>query len=194
MQLNIIFAQGTEGAFGLNNTIPWRSPTDLAYFKHMTKDHAVVMGRHTWYSLPEAHRPLKGRVNIVVSQEMANQRARPHLYMQDTEQRFPTKEDLIIARSLDGAIKEAEMLGCKKVFVIGGPSLIEQAFPRCDFIFQTIVDYDGSFDVKAPTLPNLNVIRHIDAIPSSYSFTKSDRDEYGVRFVTWKRKGSQAEL
>jgi dihydrofolate reductase len=34
MEINLIFAQGIDGAFGLNNQLPWRCPSDLAYFKH----------------------------------------------------------------------------------------------------------------------------------------------------------------
>ncbi len=80
MEINLIFAQGIDGAFGLNNQLPWRCPSDLAYFKHLTKGHAVVMGKNTWRSLPLAHRPLKDRLNIVVSQELTNIAKRPYLY------------------------------------------------------------------------------------------------------------------
>ena len=187
MEINLIFAQGIDGAFGLNNQLPWRCPSDLAYFKHLTRGHAVVMGKNTWYSLPQQHRPLKDRANIVVSQEMANQRARPHLYMQDTEQNHPSKEELIITRSLEGAIKKATVLGIEKLFVIGGPTLLQEALPRCEYIYQTVVDYDGPFDVKAPVIPGKGVFSLVTCIPSCYTFAKSERDQFGVRFLTWKR-------
>jgi len=40
---------------------------DMAFFRTLTAGHMVVMGRKTWDSLPEAHRPLKDRVNIVLT-------------------------------------------------------------------------------------------------------------------------------
>ena len=55
-------------------TMPWRLPSDMAYFKELTsrtadpsKQNAVVMGRKTWESIPIKFRPLAGRVNIVLS-------------------------------------------------------------------------------------------------------------------------------
>jgi len=42
---------------------------DLAFFRTLTKGHTVVMGRRTWDSLPEERRPLKDRVNIVLTRQ-----------------------------------------------------------------------------------------------------------------------------
>jgi dihydrofolate reductase len=46
----------------------------MAFFKEMTtktengrKMNAVVMGRKTWEGIPEQHRPLKNRINVVIS-------------------------------------------------------------------------------------------------------------------------------
>ncbi|HLG26049.1 MAG TPA: dihydrofolate reductase, partial [Candidatus Gracilibacteria bacterium] len=53
--------------------MPWRLKGDLKYFQDVTttapegKINAVIMGRKTWDSLPEKHRPLKGRLNVVLS-------------------------------------------------------------------------------------------------------------------------------
>jgi dihydrofolate reductase len=42
----------------------------MAHFASVTKGKAVVMGRRTWESLPEQHRPLKGRTNIVLTRTL----------------------------------------------------------------------------------------------------------------------------
>ena len=46
----------------------------MAYFERLTKTpqvegrkNVVVMGRKTWFSIPEKFRPLKDRVNVVLS-------------------------------------------------------------------------------------------------------------------------------
>ena len=46
--------------------IPWKSKTDLKFFKDKTINNVVVMGLKTLLSLPKAE-PLKNRINIVVT-------------------------------------------------------------------------------------------------------------------------------
>jgi dihydrofolate reductase len=52
------------------------SRQEMAYFTRMTrtvenpssvKQNAVIMGRKTWDSVPQKYRPLKDRINIVLS-------------------------------------------------------------------------------------------------------------------------------
>ena len=62
---SIIIALNEKNGIGLNNEIPWKCPEDLRFFRQMTENNVVVMGRKTWESLP--HRPLKNRINIVLS-------------------------------------------------------------------------------------------------------------------------------
>ncbi|GEE02538.1 dihydrofolate reductase [Gordonia spumicola] len=67
MAIALVWAQDRVGAIGRANTIPWRVPEDMARFKELTGDGAVVMGRKTWESLPEKFRPLPGRRNVVIT-------------------------------------------------------------------------------------------------------------------------------
>lgn len=64
---------------GMNGTMPWKLPADMAYFKQLTtatadrrKMNAVIMGRKTWESIPTKFRPLKGRFNVVLSRSAAS--------------------------------------------------------------------------------------------------------------------------
>ena len=81
--ISIIVAASTNLVIGNGNELPWHLPTDLKYFKEMTKGKTVIMGRKCWESIPEKYRPLPGRKNIVITRNH-NYKAvgaivRPHL-------------------------------------------------------------------------------------------------------------------
>ena len=65
--ISLVVACARNRAIGRGNTIPWHAPEDLKFFMRETMGGAVIMGRKTWESLPV--RPLKGRMNIVVTSQ-----------------------------------------------------------------------------------------------------------------------------
>ena len=70
MQRKMILAMDLDGCIGKDDGLPWRLRSDMLRFKRLTigdGNNAVLMGRTTWESLPEAYRPLENRLNIVVS-------------------------------------------------------------------------------------------------------------------------------
>ncbi len=60
---------------GSSGTLPWRLPKEMAFFARATTyapagtRNAVIMGRRTWESIPSKFRPLKDRVNVVLSRD-----------------------------------------------------------------------------------------------------------------------------
>lgn len=66
-------------AIGRNNELLCKLKHDMSFFKHITtndKDNSttkildknvVVMGRKTWFSIPQTYRPLSNRINIVLT-------------------------------------------------------------------------------------------------------------------------------
>ena len=70
----MIVATCQDNGIGRDNNLPWRLKSELAYFAKMTKttqdfskQNAVLMGRKTWQSIPARIKPLRNRVNIVLS-------------------------------------------------------------------------------------------------------------------------------
>ncbi len=62
--LTLIVAIDRKHGIGINNTLPWRLPEDLAFFKKTTTGHTIIMGRKTFDSIGRA---LPNRRNIVVT-------------------------------------------------------------------------------------------------------------------------------
>jgi dihydrofolate reductase len=94
--------------------MPWYYPEDLRHFKETTLGHPVVMGRVTYDSIVEmTGGPLPDRLNIVLSHSLDS----------------PEEENVVIADSLDDALSIAEETSSHDVFIAGGASVYEQAFP-----------------------------------------------------------------
>lgn len=70
--VELVAAVGPRWELGNQGGMPWgRIKGDLALFRTLTEGKAVIMGRRTWESLPPAHRPLKGRRNIILTRDEA---------------------------------------------------------------------------------------------------------------------------
>lgn len=67
MSIKVIFCRNSINCIGKNNKLLYHIPEDLQYFKKQTQGHVVIMGRHTWNSLPDNMRPLPDRTNVVLS-------------------------------------------------------------------------------------------------------------------------------
>lgn len=94
-----------DGAYGIgkNKTIPWKSPEDLAFFKKLTKDNVVIMGRKTYESIGK---PLPDRVNIVMSETLPV----------DTP-------GVRVVRDLESCCDECSKIPNKNYYVIGGAEI-----------------------------------------------------------------------
>jgi dihydrofolate reductase len=77
--MHLVVAATPSLGIGKDGRLPdWKIPGDMRYFKELTSrtsdaalQNAVVMGRKTWESIPERFRPLKGRLNVVLSRTFA---------------------------------------------------------------------------------------------------------------------------
>ncbi|OQS00973.1 bifunctional dihydrofolate reductase-thymidylate synthase 2 [Achlya hypogyna] len=140
MSMIVAVAKGSHG-IGIKGQLPWRLSGDLKRFRELTtattdaaKQNAVVMGRKTWESLPAKHRPLAGRINVVLSRDA-------------TFRASLAAVGVVTAGSLDEGV--AAVPDVEHVFVIGGQSLYEEAarHPRCTRAHVTVVD--GTFECDA---------------------------------------------
>ena len=143
MKIIIIAAIARNGVIGASGGLPWPSrqyPEDMAHFRDVTMGHAVVMGRHTWESIPAKFRPLPGRTNLVVTSRFtlaSSIDTSPHGI------EYPCSD-------LRDAIGEARAHGHEKLYVIGGARLYAAALPFADELDLTLIDREWEGDVKFP--------------------------------------------
>ena len=72
----VVAATHPEMGIGLRGTLPWpQLRSEMAYFARVTRRapptlvNAVIMGRRTWDSIPTRFRPLKSRLNVVITRQ-----------------------------------------------------------------------------------------------------------------------------
>lgn len=64
MIISAVAAMDQDLKIGYKNGLPWCLPDDLAFFKSITLNHVIVMGRKTFYALPHA---LPQRTNVILT-------------------------------------------------------------------------------------------------------------------------------
>ena len=101
---NLIVACDEKNGIGKCGKLPWNIPEDLKQFIQKTHDSVVVMGRTTWESIPESHKSLRNRINIVVSKTMES------------------SNSIIVVKSFSKLEEQLNSFN-KPVFIIGGESL-----------------------------------------------------------------------
>jgi len=66
LNLEAILAIDKNFGIAKNGNLPWKSKTDMVFFKKQTINNFVIMGSKTLLSLPNSQ-PLKNRTNIIVT-------------------------------------------------------------------------------------------------------------------------------
>jgi dihydrofolate reductase len=136
MKVFMIVACDQLANIGKNGKLPWNHiKEDMEIFKRLTTEGdkpAVIMGRKTWESIPDIHRPLPGRLNVVMSRTVK------------------VIDNAMVATSQLEAIKIAKNAGVDRLWVIGGEQIytdfmgiateiivtkIHKTFDGCDAVF-----------------------------------------------------------
>lgn len=163
----IAVAVARNGVIGADGGLAWKISDDLKWFKSVTLDKPVIMGRKTFDSIGRA---LPGRDNIVVT-------------------RAPdfAREGVFIARSLDDAAKLARALArvryADEVCIIGGGDIYAQMLARIERIYLTRVDAEVEGDVRFPALDPAQWIES-----AAGGCERNDKNQYACEFVILDRK------
>ncbi|CCG81333.1 Dihydrofolate reductase [Taphrina deformans PYCC 5710] len=143
----------TENGLGIGKDggLPWRLKKEMRYFADVTtaapegRQNVVIMGRNSWTSIPPKFRPLKGRINIIVTSD-------PGFELTGTAVK---SQHNALATSLDDALLQVEKQFADvahRVFIIGGAQLYRAALshPALDRILYTAIRSDFACDVHFP--------------------------------------------
>ncbi|MBF26167.1 MAG: hypothetical protein CMP49_06650 [Flavobacteriales bacterium] len=166
MKIKLIVAASENNVIGVKNDLPWHLPNDMDFFKRMTLNTTVIMGRKNYLSIPEKFRPLKNRKNIII-----------------TKNKSFFAKDCIITNSLESAIQVGKKEK-KDIFIIGGGMVYSYAISNdlIDLIYLTRVHAKINGDTF---FPEINM-KQWEVINSKFH-KKDKKHKYDFTFLTLKK-------
>ena len=160
-RLSIIVATDANHGIGINNTLPWHLPEDLAHFKRTTTGHPIIMGRKTFDSIG---RPLPNRRNIVITRNPQWQHA-----------------GVESAASIAAAAALVRDSGAE-AFIIGGAQVYAEALPLADRLIVTEIAKSFDCDAFFPAV-DMTCWQQV-----SREQHRSADGEFDYAFVTYERR------
>lgn len=129
MSFSLIAAVDKKRGIGKEGKLPWHLPTDLKYFNDVTTGkgkNVVIMGRLTFESIPAKQKPLKNRINMVITRNEA----------------YKVPAGVECAVSLEQGLVRASAHHPEEIFVIGGAQIFTDAIrhPECTTIYLTEIE------------------------------------------------------
>ena len=115
--LSLIVAYEENLGIGKNNTLPWKLKNEMEYFTKITslapenENNIVIMGRNTWDSIPKSFKPLKNRINIIITSRELELKKYNNTY------KYKNLNDCLTE------LKIKKDLNYNKIFIIGGSKL-----------------------------------------------------------------------
>uniref|UniRef100_A0A1A9WAM5 dihydrofolate reductase n=1 Tax=Glossina brevipalpis TaxID=37001 RepID=A0A1A9WAM5_9MUSC len=152
LRFNLIVAVSENFGIGLKGGLPWKLRSELRYFSETTrrvrdpiKRNVVIMGRNSYFAIPPNNRPLRNRLNIVLSTTL-------------TPKDLP--DEVLLESNLEEAMQTLENNNMFKndietIWIIGGARLFKEAMisDRCHRLYITQIHSNFESDVFFPAIP-----------------------------------------
>lgn len=126
--ISFIWGQDRNRLIGRDNSLPWRLPADMAWFKKSTMGKPILMGRKTYESIG---RPLPGRTNLILSRQADLQ-----------------IDGCTVIHSLDEA--KAAVPRADEIMVMGGAEIYALLFNQAKRLYITEIDAEFEGDAWFP--------------------------------------------
>jgi dihydrofolate reductase len=148
-KMEAIVAVDQEFGLAKNGQIPWKSKTDMTFFKETTSNNIIIMGSKTLLSLRNAL-PLPNRLNIVLTKD-------PSRFINDPKYKDINNVIFINEQDLDSFIKNPNSLITEqhnkylkidyKIIIIGGEQIYRKYCDICSTIWLTKIKANYECDL-----------------------------------------------
>lgn len=133
-----------------------------------SKKNVVIMGRKTYFGVPESKRPLPERINVVLT-------TKPDEY------EFPSS--VVVAKSLDEALEKIQSpeldSQIENVWIVGGYTVYKEAMesPLCHRIYLTRIMAEFECDAFFPSLTD-----NFKRVPNDLDIPEDIQEENGIKY------------
>lgn len=173
-KLEIVVAADLDNGIGKNNGLPWHIPGDMKFFQSLTSNaaaggkNAIIVGRKTWESIPEKRRPLKNRLNIILTKNTA----------------ITAPDGVLVCNSLEKALEALQGIEHERCFIIGGAQIYKEALqhPLMTTIHLTRIMQEFDCDAHFPPIDDRFTL-------ASVSDTMEE-NEIEYRFQRYEKKSA----
>lgn len=136
MELILIAAVAKNRIIGREGKIPWNPlPEDMKHFRDLTMGYPVIMGRKTYESIPWKFRPLVGRKNIVLTNNLD----------------FTAPSEVALCSSMEQTFYEASKKN-NRAYIIGGQKVYEQTIDMASKLEITEINKEYAGDAYFPEI------------------------------------------
>jgi dihydrofolate reductase len=143
--MEAILAIDIKNGLSKDGVIPWKSKKDMSFFYNKTKNNVVIMGKNTYFSIPKEKRPLKNRLNIVLTSDKSSNSNENNVNL------IFTSDDKIYETILSNKDAYCELYPSLsinfKIYIIGGKQIYEKYIPICKSIWVTYIKRDYECDL-----------------------------------------------
>lgn len=175
---------------GNNNTLLFELKEDLSNFKRLTKDSIVVMGRKTWFSLPRNSRPLKDRINIILTKDKNLHKLSPAPHQLFLYLNFKKVSDKKVYFMTMEQFEYFSRYILSEIFIIGGGE-IYNLFINHLTLFPTTIHLTEVYDFNYTNFNSNTTFTYTNGLPYWYNLEKYSEEildeNYNLkyRFLTY---------
>lgn len=137
--LKAVAAMSSNRVIGNNGELPWHFSEDLKFFKKLTLNSTVVMGRKTFDSIGK---PLPKRKNIVISRSMEK------------------RDDVLVYQNIETFLTEHSNSN-ESIFIIGGAQIYSALMNWTKEIYLTFIFGEYPGDAYFPKFENHYELKEI---------------------------------
>ncbi|XP_062551029.1 dihydrofolate reductase [Armigeres subalbatus] len=174
-KFSLIVAVCANGGIGIKGDLPWRLKQELKYFSRMTKKkqdtskrNAIIMGRKTYFGVPETKRPLPERLNIILTRDPS-----AHVY----------PPDVMVCTSMQDALNRLDETPLvdeiENIWIVGGNAVYKEAMQsaRCHRIYLTEIKKTFECDAFFPEInSDFQLVKNDEDVPEEI------QEENGIQY------------